>query len=83
MSCNKTRQSFLSEVNVCKTMPTNPCQHGGTCVKFGASFECQCAPGWAGDRCEEGEHFLGNRKLSFDRFGDLINCSNLINSSLI
>ena len=30
----------------------NPCQHGGDCSVSGSSFDCSCAVGWKGERCE-------------------------------
>ena len=38
-----------------------PCYNGGTCRNVDASFECQCLPGYRGDRCE----IEGNRNLNY------------------
>ncbi|XP_015768378.1 PREDICTED: rhamnose-binding lectin-like [Acropora digitifera] len=33
---------------------SDPCQNGGTCTNLGDNnFECECAPGFGGDICEE------------------------------
>lgn len=32
---------------------TKPCQRGGTCIGYGASFTCSCPDGWFGVRCQE------------------------------
>ncbi|XP_059087709.1 protein eyes shut-like [Tigriopus californicus] len=32
---------------------TQPCQRGGTCIGYGASFTCSCPDGWFGVRCQE------------------------------
>jgi len=31
---------------------SNPCMNGGTCAANGATFNCQCPPGYAGNSCE-------------------------------
>uniref|UniRef100_H3D7C0 trypsin n=1 Tax=Tetraodon nigroviridis TaxID=99883 RepID=H3D7C0_TETNG len=39
----------------CKTYSVcepNPCQNGGTCVRAGNDFDCQCAPGFRGSLCQ-------------------------------
>eukprot|EP00066_Takifugu_rubripes_P002082 XP_003963745.1 PREDICTED: hyaluronan-binding protein 2-like [Takifugu rubripes] len=32
----------------------NPCKNGGTCVRAGNDFDCQCAPGYRGSVCHVG-----------------------------
>ncbi|XP_017479439.1 PREDICTED: neurogenic locus Notch protein-like, partial [Rhagoletis zephyria] len=46
----------VEEPNVC--LQTRPCENGGRCVLKGDvdNFECQCAPGWRGPRCEEADN---------------------------
>ncbi|XP_046368498.2 protein crumbs-like isoform X1 [Haliotis rufescens] len=29
-----------------------PCKNGGTCINLQRNFECLCAPGYSGDRCQ-------------------------------
>lgn len=47
----------------------NPCKNGGTCVRDGNNFECQCSPGYTGNFCQigpedcyvdDGESYRGN-----------------------
>lgn len=30
----------------------NPCHNDGQCAVSGANFECSCASGWKGEKCE-------------------------------
>lgn len=32
---------------------TNPCENGGSCEEVGDGFECECADGYDGTRCED------------------------------
>lgn len=42
---------------------STPCKNGSTCTNEGYyTFECECAPGFLGDTCEE----EGNSALSVD-----------------
>lgn len=34
----------------------NPCKNGGTCVRAGNDFDCQCAPGYGGSFCHVGKY---------------------------
>ncbi|XP_048243892.1 uncharacterized protein LOC124147512 isoform X2 [Haliotis rufescens] len=40
---------FCFEPNPCYT---NPCQNGGTCIKDGYGFTCNCADGYSGPSCQ-------------------------------
>lgn len=31
---------------------SNPCLHGASCIDMWTSFQCQCLPGFSGDRCQ-------------------------------
>ncbi|PFX11718.1 Fibropellin-1 [Stylophora pistillata] len=31
----------------------NPCQNGGSCTELDAEFQCSCAPGYRGKKCQE------------------------------
>ena len=42
---------LLSEVNECNS---NPCMNGSTCVDGINGYNCTCAAGYTGDRCETG-----------------------------
>lgn len=33
----------------------NPCDNGGTCIKWSDSFTCTCASGYNGVNCENGK----------------------------
>ena len=41
--------------NHCQITPalctSNPCKNGGTCIQTGASYKCNCTPGFAGTDC--------------------------------
>ena len=58
--------AFLSsDMNECDS---NPCTNGTTCVDGINGYNCTCAAGYTGDRCETGrfERFsnaYGNRKI--------------------
>lgn len=30
----------------------NPCQNGGSCTELDAEFQCSCAPGYRGKKCQ-------------------------------
>ena len=30
------------------------CENGGTCLSFETTYQCQCPPGFVGERCETG-----------------------------
>ena len=52
----------------------NPCQHDGSCtvVPSSPSYKCECKPGFASAKCEDGEYVnLGNYKTI------LLECANL------
>ena len=34
---------------------SDPCLNDGNCEDGVAEFTCNCAPGWAGDTCQESE----------------------------
>lgn len=34
----------------------NPCMNGGVCEYWETEYICQCAPGFYGEICENGEH---------------------------
>ena len=42
-------------MNSCRSQP---CQNGGQCHNQGTSYYCQCAPGYRGNRCENGECYF-------------------------
>ncbi|XP_070834163.1 hyaluronan-binding protein 2-like [Chaetodon trifascialis] len=43
----------------------NPCKNGGTCIKEGNDFDCQCPPGYRGRFCHVGpdDCFVGDGEL--------------------
>lgn len=34
----------------------NPCKNGGTCVRAGNDFDCQCVSGYRGNLCYVGKY---------------------------
>ena len=53
--CSKLHHvDFLfADINNCVT---NPCKNGGSCEDLVYSFNCTCAPGYNGTRCEIGKY---------------------------
>ena len=47
-----------SDINECAT---SPCQNGATCNNLETGFECDCAYGYEGDRCETGKNIVNFR----------------------
>ena len=43
---------FISDINECES---SPCKNGAICLNQIGSFDCRCAPGFTGDRCENGK----------------------------
>ena len=43
------------DVNECEA---NPCKNGGTCVDLVGDYRCDCVPGYTGEDCEKGTHYL-------------------------
>lgn len=53
----KLHFSFLVNPIAPDPCDSDPCQNGGTCTNLGDNnFECECAPGFGGDICEEGNN---------------------------
>jgi EGF-like domain len=44
-----------TDVDECQS---SPCLNGATCVDLVNGFQCRCADGWQGERCDQGKHFL-------------------------
>ena len=46
--------AMLSTVFIVAAQPcsVNPCQNGGTCIRMGHLFRCNCRPGYYGYRCQ-------------------------------
>jgi len=34
---------------------STPCHNRGTCMQVTSGFVCTCAPGWTGERCQNGK----------------------------
>ena len=47
---------FLLDIDECLT--TNPCKNGATCVNSIGGYQCQCAPGFEGNHCDQGSKSL-------------------------
>ncbi|XP_075419251.1 fibulin-7 isoform X2 [Tenrec ecaudatus] len=48
-SVSKTVSDAPSDISECSSQP---CQHGGTCVRGGSQYKCICPPGWTGSHCQ-------------------------------
>ena len=46
---------YATEINECES---NPCRNDATCNDVVNGYTCQCASGWQGIHCDEGEFIL-------------------------
>ena len=50
----------FSDVDECQS---SPCLNGATCVDLENGYRCQCAEGWEGDTCDQGNYYYNDFQL--------------------
>ena len=48
--------NYFLDINECSTR--SPCKNGATCVNTFGGYQCNCAKGFQGKDCDQGDYYL-------------------------